>query len=160
MIARNFIKYPEAMALQLVLMFGRPVWNTTRPTTRIGRAIRQAQAKAVKATPQLVAWVKSVTPQWFKDQARRAKSLAESVKRALTVLVWDLMEVEGPAMEKEKTALEKMYEDAKKCERGYLHAFCPISSVIARPHWGEKWFHGRIGVFYMRQHNYREHNEA
>lgn len=90
MIAANFRKYPDAMALQLVLKFGRPVWNTTRPTTRIGRALRREQAALIKATPQLVRWVKTPTPQWFRDQARRAKALAKKVQQAIAPLVWDL----------------------------------------------------------------------
>lgn len=90
MIAKNFRKYPEAMALQLVLMFGRPVWNSQRPTTRIGRALRNAQAALVKATPQVVRWVKVATPQWFRDQAKRARALAAQVKAALDSLIWDM----------------------------------------------------------------------
>jgi len=39
-IAANFRKYAEAMVLQLVLPFGRPVWNTSHPTMRLGREIR------------------------------------------------------------------------------------------------------------------------
>lgn len=90
MIAANYRRFPEAMALQLVLVFGRPVWNTTRPSTRIGRALRQGQAAIVKATPQLVRWVKTATPQWFREQARRAKALAKKVQQAVASLVWDL----------------------------------------------------------------------
>lgn len=89
MIAKNFRKYPEAMALQLVLLFGRPMWNSSRPTTRLGRALRNAQAALVKATPQVVRWVKVATPQWFRDQVKRAKALAAQVRDALDCLVWD-----------------------------------------------------------------------
>lgn len=90
MIAANFRKFPQAAALQLVLQFGRPVWNTSRPSTRIGRALRQAQAAAVKATPQLVAWVKTRTPEWFKKAKRLAKQLSDQVRAALCPIVWDM----------------------------------------------------------------------
>lgn len=90
MIAANFRKFPQAAALQLVLQFGRPVWNTSRPSTRIGRALRQAQAAEVKATPQLVAWVKTRTPEWFKKAKRLAKQLSDQVRAALCPLVWDM----------------------------------------------------------------------
>lgn len=112
MIAANYRKFPEAMALQLVLVFGRPVWNTTRPSTRIGRALRQGQAAIVKATPQLVRWVKTATPQWFRDQVKRAKALAAQVLAALDSLVWDLAEVSGAA-EPESTSAKvaRLVED-------------------------------------------------
>lgn len=90
MIAANYRKFPEAMALQLVLVFGRPVWNTTRPSTRIGRALRQGQAAIVKATPQIIQWTKTRTPEWFKAQQRRARVLAVSVRDALMCIVFDL----------------------------------------------------------------------
>jgi hypothetical protein len=34
--AASFRKHAEAMALQLALPFGRPAWNASHPTTRIG----------------------------------------------------------------------------------------------------------------------------
>lgn len=155
MIAANYRKFPEAMALQLVLVFGRPVWNTTRPSTRIGRALRQAQAAIVKATPQLVRWVKTATPQWFREQARRAKALSAQVLASLESLVWDLAEVAGAAEPLE--GLPKLYADAKACPREYGHRLC-LFSVIERPTWGERWNHGRLGMLMApaRRHNYRE----
>lgn len=144
MIAANYRKFPEAMALQLVLVFGRPVWNTTRPSTRIGRALRQAQAAIVKATPQLVRWVKTATPQWFRDQVKRAKALAAQVLAALDSLVWELAEVSGAAEPLE--GLPKLYADAKQCHREYSHKFCPITSVMEQPQWGPRFVHGRIGL--------------
>lgn len=89
MIAANFRKYAEAMALQLVLPFGRPVWNGSRPTTRWGRALRAARAALVAVTPQIVAWVKVPTPQWWKDAQQAAKALAAQVRASLAVLAWD-----------------------------------------------------------------------
>lgn len=48
-IAKNFLKFPQAMALQLVLPLGKLVWHTSRPTTRLGRAFRYAVAAVAKA---------------------------------------------------------------------------------------------------------------
>lgn len=97
MIASNYRRFPEAMALQLVLVFGRPVWNTSRPSSRLGRALRYAQAALVKATPQLVTWHKKPAPAWYLKARRTAKELANQVRQALESFVWDLVEVEGPA---------------------------------------------------------------
>jgi hypothetical protein len=82
MIAKNFRKHADAMALQLVLAFGKPVWNTSRPTSRIGRALRSAQAALVKQQPQLVAWVTVQAPQWYTKARRASKNLAKAVKTA------------------------------------------------------------------------------
>lgn len=98
MIASNFRKYPEAMALQLVLKLGRPVWNGQRPTTRAGRAMRAARAALVAATPQLVAWVKIPAPGWWKAQQARAKALAAKVKAACIAITWEILDVAGPAL--------------------------------------------------------------
>lgn len=89
MIAANFRKFPEAMALQLVLAFGRCKWHTSRPTTRVGRAQRAEQARLVKATAQIVRWIKVPTPAWWKQAQREAKALARTIKANLTQLVWD-----------------------------------------------------------------------
>jgi hypothetical protein len=86
MIASNFRKHPDAMALQLVLSFGKPVWNTKRPTSRMGRVLRSAQAALVKATPQLVNWTAVPASGWFVAFKRRAKALARSVKRNLMTI--------------------------------------------------------------------------
>jgi len=155
MIAKNFRKYPEAMAMQLVLAFGRPVWNTSRPTTRIGRALRLGKAAIVKATPQLVAWVKVATPEWFKAQAKRAKALAALVRDSIDCFTWELVEIKEP---KPLEGVEKLMAEAVNCKREYSHTFCPITSVMKRPHWGERWIHGRMGTIFSitRNHNYRE----
>ena len=97
MIASNYRKFPEAMALQLVLVFGRCTWHTARPTTRLGRAVRAARAVLVKATPQLVRWVKKATPAWFKLAKRAASELANQVRAACEVFVWDLVDLDQPA---------------------------------------------------------------
>lgn len=98
MIASNFRKYPEAMALQLVLKLGRPVWNGQRPTTRTGRAIRAARAALVAARPQIVAWIKIPAPGWWKAQQARAKALGAKVKAACIAITWEILDVAGPAL--------------------------------------------------------------
>lgn len=63
MIAANYRKHPEAMALQMVLPFGRAlVWALPRPTTRILRAIRADRAAAFKAMGRVMYPVKSPRP--------------------------------------------------------------------------------------------------
>lgn len=109
MIASNFRKYPEAMAIQLVLPFGRPVWNGSRPSTRWGRALRAARAVLVAATPQIVAWVKVAAPQWWMDAQRAAKALAAAVRASLAVLVWDQEQAE----ESPKTKVAKLLATAE-----------------------------------------------
>lgn len=82
MIAKNYRKNPEAMAIQMVLPFGRPVWNTGRPTTRVGRAMRGAIAAIVKKTPQLVTWSVDPVPTWYKNMKKAARQLAKAVQAA------------------------------------------------------------------------------
>jgi len=79
-IAKNFLKFPEAMALQFPLLLGRPVWNTKRPTTRRGRAFRAHIAAVVKAVGMRVAPAVMPVPQWWKDGQKRARALAKTVK--------------------------------------------------------------------------------
>lgn len=90
MIAANFRRFPEAMALQLVLVFGRCTWHTSRPTTRVGRALRAERTRMAQARPQIVRWVKIKAPAWWKAQKRAARALAASVKGAMLPLVWDM----------------------------------------------------------------------
>lgn len=92
MIAANYRKHPDAMAVQLVLKFGACKWHTARPTTRVLRAIRSAKAALVKVTEQIVQWVKRPAPQWFRDMKRRAMKLSREMKKAQMVLVFDLVE--------------------------------------------------------------------
>lgn len=101
MIAKNYRKFPEAMALQLVLIFGACVWHTSRPTTRTGRVIRAARGQLVKHTPQLVNWVKVATPQWWREAKKAAKHLADQVKKSLASFVWD--QPETPPMKTQKS---------------------------------------------------------
>ena len=87
-IAKNFLKFPQAMALQWPLQLGKPRWNTSRPTTRLARAIRAFISRAAKtaaALPhaeklELAGATKKPLPQWCKDAKRRAQELAKKIK--------------------------------------------------------------------------------
>lgn len=83
MIAMNFRKYPEAMALQMPLPFGRVlVWATGRPTTRVLRAIRAARGAAFKAAGRVAYPVKKSTPSWAAEAARKARELGKQVRQS------------------------------------------------------------------------------
>ena len=83
MIAANYRKHPEALALQLPLQFGRLlVWATGRPTTRVLRAIRAARGAAFKAAGRVKYPEKKSTPSWAKEAARKARELARSVRQS------------------------------------------------------------------------------
>lgn len=83
MIAANFRKYPEAMALQLPLPFGRVlVWALSRPTTRVLRAIRAARGAAFKAAGRVKYPEKKITPSWAKEAARKARELGSKVRQS------------------------------------------------------------------------------
>lgn len=83
MIATNYRKYPQAMALQLVLDFGRVlVWATKRPTTKALRAIRALRGAAFKAAGRIAYPETKTCPSWVKVAQRLARELAELVKEA------------------------------------------------------------------------------
>lgn len=83
MIASNYRKFPEALALQLVLQWGhRLVWALPRPTTRILRAIRAARGAAFKAAGRVVYPVKRVAPAWVREVGKRARALGAMVRKA------------------------------------------------------------------------------
>ena len=87
MIASNYRKHPEALALQLPLPFGRAlVWALPRPTTRILRQIRAARAAAFKAVGRIVHQVKATTPQWVIDARRLARAFQVQLRDALREL--------------------------------------------------------------------------
>ena len=89
MIAANFRKHPEAMALQMVLPFGRLlVWALPRPTTRVLRAIRAARGAAFKTAGRVVYPVRPAVPQWWKDAQSAKKRLAARVKALCMGLVY------------------------------------------------------------------------
>ena len=82
MIAANFRKYPSAMALQMVLPFGRVlVWATKRPTTALLRSIRAARGAAFKAAGRIRYPEKTTTPQWVRDAVARARALTTRFKQ-------------------------------------------------------------------------------
>jgi len=83
MIAANYRKHPEAMALQMVLPFGRAlVWALDRPTTRALRAIRAARAAAFKAAGRVAYPEKKTSPAWAREAAKKARELGRLVKEA------------------------------------------------------------------------------
>lgn len=82
MIAANFKKWPSAMALQMCLPFGKPVWQLPRPTTRLLRQIRAARAKAFKTAGFIRYPQKATMPQWIKDARKMAKELAWTIELA------------------------------------------------------------------------------
>lgn len=79
MIASNYRKHPQAMALQLPLPFGRLlVWHV-RPTTAATRALRAVRGQLAKAIGRIV------YPQ-PKAQAPRARDTRRMVQASL--LAW------------------------------------------------------------------------
>lgn len=83
MIAQNYRRHPEALALQLVLPWGhRLVWALPRPTTRILRAIRASRAKAFAAAGRVAYPAKHSTPTWVRTATKRARQLGELVRKA------------------------------------------------------------------------------
>lgn len=89
MIAQNYRRHPEAMALQMVLPFGRLlVWALPRPTTRILRAIRAERGAAFKAAGRVAYPTRQPVPQWWKDAAAAKKRLAARVKALCMGLVY------------------------------------------------------------------------
>ena len=83
MIAANYRKHPEAMALQMVLPFGRLlVWALPRPTTRVLRAIRAARGAAFKVAGRVAYPEKKSTPAWAKEAAHEARKLGQVIKAA------------------------------------------------------------------------------
>ena len=87
MIATNYRKHPEAMALQMVLHFGRVlVWALPRPTTRILRKIRALRAATFKANGRIAYPEKKSMPSWAKDTARKIRELGKKIKAACIAL--------------------------------------------------------------------------
>jgi len=92
-IAANYRKHPEAMALQLVLPFSRLFrWHIGRPTTRLGRLFRALAAAAFKAKGYTQAIAKKAVPAWFSAAKAEARKLARSVKAACQALPFDEFE--------------------------------------------------------------------
>lgn len=90
MIASNYRRFPQAMALQMPLPFGRAlIWHTSRPTTRKGRAFRAAVSAAFKLAGRVAYPVRPTTPQWVRDAKRKARALAKLVAKAQRPLALD-----------------------------------------------------------------------
>lgn len=96
-IAKNFLKFPQAMALQWPLLLGKTrAWETPRPKKYQGRGYRTLLSRAAKVTARRAARalealpfaekleragaVKKTVPQWWKDAKRRAQELAKKIK--------------------------------------------------------------------------------
>lgn len=91
MIAANYRRHPDALALQLPLPFGRAlIWALPRPGSRVLRAIRAARAAAFKQAGRVRYPVKASTPQWWIDAKRSARALAATIKKALGELDFGL----------------------------------------------------------------------
>lgn len=88
-IAANFRKYAEAMALQLVLPFGKPVWNGKRPTTTLGRAFRAYITAAMKARGLIEHPAPLIVPQWWKDAQSAARKYVHALKNGQVALHWN-----------------------------------------------------------------------
>lgn len=87
MIAANYRKYPQAMALQYPLPFGHvQVWALPRPTTRILRKIRALRGAAFKQIGKIVYPEKKTMPAWAKAAAKKARELGKAVKVACMLL--------------------------------------------------------------------------
>lgn len=97
MIAANYRKHPEAMALQLVLHFGRAlVWALPQPSTRILRAIRAARGAAFKAAGRLQYPEKQPVPQWWRNAQTARRRLAQNIKAmCLDLMFADISCVNG-----------------------------------------------------------------
>lgn len=89
MIAQNYRRFPEALALQLVLPWGHGLkWALPRPTTRLGRAIRAARSAAFAAAGRVAYPVKRTTPAWVREATLRARKLGEMVRKAQRELMF------------------------------------------------------------------------
>lgn len=83
MIARNFRRFPEALALQLPLPLGKALqWALPRPTTRLLRQIRAARARLVAAQPR-VQWPEPrKVPAWWRAAQAAKRAFAAGVRTA------------------------------------------------------------------------------
>jgi hypothetical protein len=91
MIAANYRKHPEALALQLPLPWGhRLTWHTERPGSRLLRTLRAARSHAFQLAGRIAYPIKQAIPQWWKDQKKRARSLANAIKSACLVLIAEI----------------------------------------------------------------------
>lgn len=82
MIAANYRKHPDAMALQWPLPLGLPRWILPRPGSRVLRAIRAARGKAFQLAGRIRRPQPAKNPEWFTAARRRARELAKAVRAA------------------------------------------------------------------------------
>lgn len=98
MIANNYRRHPEAMALQMVLPFTRLlVWALPRPTTRLLRAIRAERGAAFKAAGRVAYPVRKTAPSWARALAKKVRDLGKLVKAAQVALVFEPVKRTGYA---------------------------------------------------------------
>ncbi|AVO48118.1 hypothetical protein C6568_01740 [Melaminivora suipulveris] len=87
MIAANYRKHPEALALQLPLPFGIGLrWALPRPTTRVLRAIRVARAKAFTAIGRVRYVEPAKAPAWWTAAQAARRVFAAGVRAACMAL--------------------------------------------------------------------------
>lgn len=123
MIATNFRRYPEALAVQLCLDFGNLVrWATERPGSRVLRAIRAARAQAAAALPFVAPWIPPLciepdasAPAWFKAVKHAAKALAAKVRAATGTLFQEQLDWvrAGTVLKRVVTGFQYAAESAK-----------------------------------------------
>lgn len=83
MIAANYRRHPEALALQLPLPFGHLLrWALPRPGSRILRAIRAQRAALAKLHSRTEYPAPATVPAWFKLSRNAARQLAKIVQSA------------------------------------------------------------------------------
>lgn len=86
-IASNYRRYAEALALQLPLPFGHAlIWNGSRPTTRAGRTMRAVRAAAFKLADRVRYAIAAVVPGWWKEKRARDLKLAKAVRETCLAL--------------------------------------------------------------------------
>lgn len=152
MIAANYRKHPEAMALQLVLVFGRCTWHTARPTTRLGRALRAERSRLAKETPQLVRWVAKVVPTWWTLAKKAAKALAKSVKAGMLGFAWDAVEEDTRG-----DSLAELFKQAERFEEEHEDSFrwMHMTAMIQARRKTAVWEHYGVGCGCAIPHDYR-----
>ncbi|AOS79770.1 hypothetical protein Q5W_12750 [Hydrogenophaga sp. PBC] len=155
MIAANFRKFPEAMALQLVLIFGRCTWHTARPTTRLGRAQRAERSRLVKETPQVVRWVPKTVPVWWRLAQKAARALAKAVKAAMLPLVWD--QAINTDLQEPVDAMAQLYAARDRFQEEHEDAYSwgVFTRRLRSPTWLPVWEHFGVGGGFVIAESYR-----
>jgi hypothetical protein len=93
-IARNYLRHPEALAAQLCLPFTAVLrWATKRPGSRLLRAIRAARAAAISQQYAAPAWFpplcdqqRWVVPAWAAEAKKAARALSNATRKAIPAL--------------------------------------------------------------------------